>query len=84
MTPENKYRVNRGLKIFSLFAWGILSIATVCVIWNANAGAAASILAGAELLANAVAIFLIGKSFKSPEIEDWHLENPVEAAKRNK
>ena len=84
MTPENKYRVNRGLKVLGLFAWGILSIATVCVIWNAGAGAAASILAGAELLANAAVIFLIGKSLKSPEIEDWHLENPVEAAKRNK
>ena len=82
MTPENKYRVNLGLKVIGLFAWAILTIATSCVIWNAKAGAAASILAGILLLANAVVIFLIVKSIKSPEIEDWHLENPVEAAKK--
>jgi hypothetical protein len=34
------------------------------------------------LFANAVVIFLIAKSIKSPEIEDWHLEKPVEAAKK--
>ena len=82
MTPENKYRVLRGLKVFGLFVWAILTIVTSCVIWNAKAGAAASILAGILLLANAVVIFLIAKSFKTPEIEDWHLENPVEAAKK--
>ena len=82
MTPENKYRVNLGIKVFGLFAWAILTIATCAVVWNAKAGAAASILAGALLLANAVVIFLIVKSFKSPAIEDWHLENPVEAAKK--
>lgn len=82
MTPENKYRVNRGLKGFGLFVWAILTIATSCVIWNAKAGASASILAGALFLANAVVIFLIAKSFKTPEIEDWHLEKPVEAAKK--
>ena len=82
MTPENKYRVSLGLKIFGLFAWAILTIATSCVIWNAKAGASASVLAGALLLANAFVIFLIVKSIKSPEIEDWHLENPVEASKK--
>lgn len=82
MTPENKYRVSLGLKVFGLFAWAILTIATSCVIWNAKAGTAASILSGILLLANAVVIFLIVKSIKSPAIEDWHLENPVEAAKK--
>lgn len=82
MTPENKYRVNRGLKVFGLFVWAVLTIATSCVVWNAKAGALASVLAGALLLANAFVIFLIAKSFKAPKIEDWHLENPVEAAKK--
>lgn len=82
MTPENKYRVERGLKVFGLFIWAILTIATCCVIWNAKAGAPASVLSGVLLLANALVIFLIARSFKSPEIEDWHLENPVEAAKK--
>lgn len=82
MTPENKYRVNRGLEVFGLFAWAILTIATSCVIWNSKAGFLASVLAGALLLANALVIFLIAKSFKSQEIEDWHPENPVEAAKK--
>lgn len=82
MTPDNKYRVNLGIKAFSIFAWAILTIATSCVVWNAKAGAAASVLAGVLLLANAVVIFLIVKGIKSPEIEDWHLENPVEAAKK--
>lgn len=82
MTPENKYRVNRGLKVFGLIIWAIITIATSCVVWNAKAGTIASVLAGALLLANAAVIFLIAKSFKTPEIEDWHLENPVEAAKK--
>ena len=82
MTPENKYRINLGIKAFALFLWAVLTIATSCVIWNAKAGATASVLAGALLLANAVVIFLIVKSIKSPAIEDWHLENPVEAAKK--
>lgn len=82
MNPENNHRVNLGIKVFGLFAWAVLTIATCCVIWNAKAGAAASILAGVLLLANAIVIFLIAKSFKTPEIEDWHLENPVEAAKK--
>lgn len=82
MTPENKYRVNRGLKAIGLFLWAVLTIATSCVVFNAKAGAFASILAGALLLANAFVIFLIAKYFKTPAIEDWHLENPVEAAKK--
>lgn len=82
MTPENKYRVNRGLKVFGLFMWAALTIATSCIIWNAKAGATASVLAGILLVANAVVIFLIAKSFKTPAIADWHLENPVEAAKK--
>ena len=82
MTPENKYRVSLGLKVFGLFAWAVLTIATSCVVWNAKAGATASVLAGALLIANAVVIFLIVKSIKSPAIEYWHLENPVEAAKK--
>ena len=82
MTPENNHRVSLGLKVFGLFAWAVLTIATSCVIWNADAGAQASVLAGAMLLANAIVIFLIARSFKSPAIEDWHLENPVDAAKR--
>lgn len=82
MTPENKHRVNLGLKVLGLFAWVILSIATCAVVWNAKPGASASILAGALLLANAVVIFLIAKSFKTPEIEDPHFENPVNLARK--
>ena len=82
MTPENKYRTSLGLKVFGLFMWAVLTIATSCVVWNAKAGALASVLAGVLLLANALVIFLVAKSFKTPAIEDWHLENPVEAAKK--
>ena len=82
MTPENKYRVSLGLRVFGLFAWAVLTIATCCTVWNAKAGAAASVLAGVLLFANAVVIYLIVRSIKSPAIEDWHLENPVEAAKK--
>lgn len=69
MTPENKYRTSLGLKVFGLFAWAILSIATCAVVWNSKPGASGSVLAGVELLANAVVIFLISKSFKATEVE---------------
>lgn len=82
MTPENKYRINRGLKVFGLFIWAVLTIATCAVVWNAKAGASATVLAGILLVVNAVVIFLIAKSMKTPAIEDWHLENPVEASKK--
>jgi hypothetical protein len=82
MTQENKYRVNRGLKAFGLFVWALLTIATSAVVWNSGLGSAASILSGASLLANAIVIFLIARPLKTPEIEDPHFENPVEAAKK--
>ena len=84
MTPENKYRVTRGLKVFGLFAWVILTFATCAIVWNSNAGVAPSLLTVALALANCFVVYLIARTFKSPEIEDPHFENPVEAARNKK
>ena len=84
MTPENKYRIGLGLKAVALLLWAFLTIATCVGVWNYNPETTIVVASVALLLVNGYAIVRKILAIKPKELEDYHLENPIDLTRGKK
>lgn len=65
MNIENKKRIAKGIKVFALAVYGLLTIATCAAVWNYCPETAVKWFAGALFVFNCISIYLHAKNIKT-------------------